>query len=445
LDSLYLQHPKHLYNSSLIKAKRVFNMALEFKFPDVGEGIQEGEIVKWHVKEGDIVKADQSLVDVETDKAIVTIPTPRAGQVLKINVLSGSIKVGSILCIIGDKGEKYTPQKVEEKKKKGSVTVIGELPEATEAKQREIPKIAQVKARFATRKLAKELNVDIFSLQGTGQDNLITDDDVKKAAGHTTNDRAHIPQKTAPLPQNTKLKVSKKYDIYGKLEHHPLKGIRKTIADNMVKSLFTIPHVTHMDEADVTDLVELVIKEKAKRKFHLTYLPFVIQALIATLKKHPAFNASLDSDASEIIYKKYFNFGIAVDTDHGLMVPIIKRADQKKISDLAKEIIKLAEACRNRTIDLGDLKGGTISITNIGAYGGIYATPIIHMPETANLGIFRIKDQPRVIKDKIVIRKIMPLAVAFDHRVVDGGEAAKFMNDLKDFLENPSKLFKKVE
>lgn len=439
-------------------------MALEFKFPDVGEGIHEGEIVKWHVKEGDSVKQDETLVEVETDKAIVSIPCPRAGIVLKINVFTGTIKVGNILCVIGDKGEKYIPSASAETKpveKKASVTVMGELPETKEEGPKVTSKIAQVKARFATRQLAKQLNVDIFAVNGTGADGLITDDDVHKAAtplkhptisvvhpSHPDAQRVHVPKITAPLPQNVGLKVQKDSDDYGKIEMHPLKGIRKTIADNMVKSFFTAPHVTHMDEADITELYSVVqeAKKKAeKKKIHLTYLPFVVQALVKALKKHPSLNASLDDAHSEIIYKKYYNFGIAVDSDAGLMVPIAKNVDKKTILQLAKEIAEIAQKCRDRTISLEELKGGTISITNIGAFGGIFATPIIHQPEVANVGLFRIKDQPRVVDGKIVVRKIMPLTVAFDHRVIDGGEAARFMNDLKYYLENPKVLFKKIE
>ena len=297
-------------------------MALEFQFPDVGEGIHDGEIVKWQVKEGDSVKADQPLVDVETDKAIVTIPSPRSGVVLKIIVFSGTIKVGSILCVIGDKGEKYIPSQTKVDGKKSSMTVMGELEIANDdvvpnkaksaAKKSDnqksaVQNLASVKATFATRQLAKQLTVDIFNVKGTGHDGRITDDDVKAAATlatghlhlppmhplHPDAERIHVPKITAPLPHNLNLKIEKKYDIYGKIEMHPLTGIRKTIADNMVKSFFAAPHVTHMDEADVTELAALVEKEKKnaeKKKIHLTYLPFIAMALLEALKKHPVFN-----------------------------------------------------------------------------------------------------------------------------------------------------------
>src|SRR3989338_8053261 len=219
-------------------------MASEFKFPDVGEGIHEGEIVKWHVKEGDSVKQDETLVEVETDKAIVSIPSPRKGIILKINVFTGTIKVGSILCVIGDKGEKYVSstatQESKPAEKKASVTVMGELPETKEESKKEVPKIAQVKARFATRQLAKQLGVDIFAVKSTGQDGIITDDDIHKAAAqlkhptisavhpaHPDVHRIHVPKITAPLPQNVGLKVYRDEDDYGKVERRPLKGIRK--------------------------------------------------------------------------------------------------------------------------------------------------------------------------------------------------------------------------
>lgn len=222
--------------------------------------------------------------------------------------------------------------------------------------------------------------------------------------------------------------------MWGYVEHMPLKSVRKAIAEHMVKSAFTIPHVTHFDELDATNLVKLRDSKKAeaeKQGIKLTYLPFIVKALVETLKKHPFLNAFFNDDTgNEIIVMKYYNIGVAVDTPDGLMVPVLKGADQKDVFQIAKEIVDLATRCRDRKIDLAELQGGSFSITNIGSVGGISATPIISYGQSGNLGIFRIKEKPVAVNGKIEIRPILPFALSFDHRVLDGAEAARFMNDL---------------
>jgi pyruvate dehydrogenase E2 component (dihydrolipoamide acetyltransferase) len=208
----------------------------------------------------------------------------------------------------------------------------------------------------------------------------------------------------------------------------------------MVRSKYTAPHVTATDEVDITRLVDLREREKekaAKKGIHLTYLPFVIKAVVAGLQEHPFVNASLDDETEEIILKKYFSIGVAVDTKDGLMVPVVKNAQDKSILQLADELTKLSEKARSRSIDLADLKGGTFTITNYGAVGGIYGTPIINYPEVAILGLGKIQEKPVVVGGKIEVRKILPLSLSFDHRVVDGAEAARFLNTVIDHLEDP--------
>lgn len=401
-------------------------MPKEFKFPDVGEGITEGEIVKWFVKEGDEVKEHQALGEIETDKAIVEMPSPYSGIVLKIAIKEGdTVKVGDTLVVIGEKGEKLAEVK-EAVKKEPEVKpagVVGYLEEAPEEETK--PAVQEVLATPAVRKLTKELNIDLSTIKGSGPGGRITEEDVKKATA----------EKGEP-----ELKVMRKYDMWGYLDRIPLKGIRKIISEHMKKSAFTAPHVTHFDEVDTTKLAETreEMKSEAEMKgIKLTYLPFVIKAVVAALKQYPRLNASLDEENETIIIKKYYNIGIAVDTESGLMVPVIKGVDQKHIYDLAKEASELAEKCRNRTIDLMDLKGGSFTITNIGSIGGLYATPIINYPEVAILMTGKMYDKLVLEGDKIKSKKFMPLSLSFDHRVVDGADAARFVNVIKQYLEDP--------
>ena len=239
------------------------------------------------------------------------------------------------------------------------------------------------------------------------------------------------------------IKHERKYDFYGYVDRIPYKGIRKTIGKNMVRAKFTAPHVTHMDEADVTKLAK--VRQEGKivaeaQGIKLTYLPFIIKALIASLRKHPFVNSTLDEENEEIILKKYYNIGVAVDTEDGLLVPVIKGADQKGVLDLAKEIVELSDKAKSRKIDLGDMKGGTFTITNIGSLGGIFAVPIINYPEVAILALGRIYDKVVMENDKPIVKKHLPFSVSFDHRVVDGAEIARFATDLIKILEEPGMM-----
>jgi pyruvate dehydrogenase E2 component (dihydrolipoamide acetyltransferase) len=418
-------------------------MAYEFKLPDLGEGLTEGEIVEWLVKEGDSVEEDQVFVKVETDKAVLEIPSPRKGMVLRIGAAEGdTVQVGEVILVIGEEGEKPEPvTKPVESEKPRSVGVVGVLEEAPEeAEVREgggraeitpAPpgKRVEVLAMPAVRKLARELNVDLTEIEGTGPQGRITKEDLQKASG----------EKEEKPPEKA-VKAARKYDMYGYVDRVQLRGMRKTIARAMVRSKYTAPHVTATDDADITRLVDLREREKekaAKKGIHLTYLPFVIKAVVAGLQEHPFVNASLDDETEEIILKKYFSIGVAVDTKDGLMVPVVKNAQDKSILQLADELTKLSEKARSRSIDLADLKGGTFTITNYGAVGGIYGTPIINYPEVAILGLGKIQEKPVVVGGKIEVRKILPLSLSFDHRVVDGAEAARFLNTVIDHLEDP--------
>ncbi len=411
-------------------------MAFEFKFPDIGEGLTEGEIVRWLVKEGDEIKEGDPLVEVETDKALAEIPSPATGVVLKILAKEREIvKVGQVIVIIGERGEALAVPPPRPR----SVGVVGELEEAPEETPSAIEKTEPVKTALvsehalatpAVRALAKELGVDINRIKGSGPEGRVLEKDVRQFA-----DAKGKP----PEPEKKVTKV-KKYDLYGYVDRIPLRGVRRSIAKAMVKSKYTAPHVTAMDEADVTELWKIREKEKKaaeKKGVRLTILPFIIKAVVAGLMEHPYLNATLDDENEEIILKKYFNIGVATDTPEGLMVPVVKNAKDKSILQIAQELTQLVEKARNRTIDLADLKGGTFTVSNYGALGGVYATPIINYPEVAILGIGKIREMPVAKSGKLVVRKILSLALSFDHRVVDGAEGARFLNTVIARLEDP--------
>jgi pyruvate dehydrogenase E2 component (dihydrolipoamide acetyltransferase) len=391
-------------------------MLQEFKFPDVGEGIAEAEIIRWLVKEGDAVKEDQDLLEVETDKAILTLNSPYTGKVTKLHGKEGDIiKVGDVLTTF-DAGGKAAS--VAESENKDSGTVVGTLSD-----NEVVEVIRPVQATPAVRTLAKQTGIDLARVTGTGPGGRITKEDVERAATKT--------------PQQANVEA----DAYGSLEKVPLRGIRRTVAKRMAEASKRVAEVTIWEDADITELEQVRAKEQSvaeKKGVKLTYLPFLIKAVIPALKAHPYFNASLDEATEAIILKKYFNIGIAVDTSDGLIVFVIKNADEKNILDLAREIATLAEKARLRKIDLHELKGSTFTITNYGVVGASYGTPIINHPEVAIVGLGKIEDRPVVRNGQIAIRKIMPLSLAFDHRVIDGVEAGRFLGVVIQHLEDPN-------
>jgi len=391
-------------------------MLCEFKFPDVGEGIAEGEIVRWLVKEGDSVKEDQDLLEVETDKALLTLNSPYTGKVTQLHGKEGEIiKVGDVLTTIEAGGEQATMLEAE---KKDSSTVVGTLGD-----NEVVEVVRPVQATPAVRALAKQMQIDLASVKGTGPGGRITKEDVETAAA-----------KTAP-------QAGAEADAYGSVEKIPLRGIRRTVAKRMAEASKRVAEVTIWEDADITELEQVRAKERKvaeEKGVKLTYLPFLIKAVLPALKVHPYFNASLDEAAEAIILKKYFNVGIAVDTPDGLIVFVIKDVDKKNILDLAKETATLAEKARHRKIDLHELKGSTFTITNYGVVGASYGTPIINYPEVAILGLGKIEDRPVVRSGQIAIRKMMPLSLAFDHRVIDGVEAGRFLGVVIQHLEDPN-------
>jgi len=404
-------------------------MAYDFKFPDVGEGIHEGKIVKWLVKEGEEIKADAALAEVETDKAVVEIPSPKAGKIVKLFHKEGeTIKVGEVLVSIEEAGSTGG----QSAGAKESTGVVGAL-EIGAGSVLKAPSLAQSGAIFVSG--AKP------ELPTAAAPMVTTQTQANPPAAMPIQP---VPAQTPPpqtAPSSSGIKISKKYDLFGYVDRVKYDGLRKIVGDHMVKSVFTIPHVTHTDLADVTRLFKIREREKKiaeKKGIKLSFLPFIIKAVVAGLKEHPYLNATLDEQNGEIILKKYFNIGIAVDTEFGLMVPVIKGADKKSILEIAKEIADLAEKARARKLNAMDMKGGTFTITNIGSTGGgWFATPVINYPEAAILATGMIQDMAVPRKGKVAIRKILPLSLAFDHRVFDGAEGARFVNTLKAHLEDP--------
>lgn len=424
-------------------------MAYEFKLPDVGEGIHEGEIVKLHVKEGDRIQEDDIFAEVQTDKAVVEIPAPVSGTVKELRVKEGEVVlVGSVLAVFEADGE--APESAGEKVTEEPYANAHEQAKPmdslleTEAKAENAAgkKAVQVEADRggrgkvlampSVRKLARELGVDIAQVKGTGPRGRVTAEDVRRHAGEEPA-RAKEDRRVVPAAE----------PIAEEEERIPLRGLRRTIAKRMVESKYTAPHVTIMDEVDAAELVS--IRERGKkyaeeRGIKLTYLPFIIKAVIAALREFPTLNASIDDEAEEIVIKRHIHMGIATATEDGLIVPVVKHADRKTIFELAEEIANLAERARSRKLDVKELKGSTFTITNIGPFGGQFFTPIINYPEVAILGVGTIAERPVARDGQVVIRPILSVSLSIDHRLIDGDVAARFLGRVKQLLENPNLL-----
>jgi pyruvate dehydrogenase E2 component (dihydrolipoamide acetyltransferase) len=400
-------------------------MVFEFHLPDIGEGVAEGEVVKWLVKEGDEIKENQPLVEIMTDKVNVEIPSPKKGSILRLMAKEGEvIRVGQVLLVIGEKGEQATATTL-------PPTATTQIAVPSAKKEPAVPMVPkrerEILATPATRQLARDAGVDLSLVQGTGPGGRITEEDVRQY-------KAGTPSPVASVKFSGKM---------GGEVRIPLRGIRRKTAEHMIRSKHLAAHVTHVDEVDMTEIVQL--REKAKgsveqRGVKLTYLPFIIKALIPALKQYPYLNSTFDDEKQEIVLKKYYNIGIATNTDQGLVVPVLKDADHKSIAQLAEEIAKLSEKARTGRLTLDEVQGSTFTITNVGSIGGMFATPIINYPEAAILGVHKVTKRPVVKDNQIVIRDMTYLSVSFDHRAIDGAMAAEFMNVIKQYLEDPKLL-----
>ncbi len=430
------------------KAPTATGGTLSVKLPELGEGVSEGELIKWLVKPGDTVKVDQSVAEIMTDKATVEVPSTVAGTVSELMFKVGEvIKVENVILKLSGSGAATSATAPSAPVAQAAAAVAptpAKIPPAGATQAGPIlyppPADFKVLATPSTRRLARELNVDLNGVPGSGLAGRVTRDDVMSAKG---------PKTSAPQTTSTSAPASFPKPAYVspagvQEERVPLLGVRKKIAENLQKAKQIIPHFTLMDEADVTQLVGFreSLKEAAEKAgTKVTYMPFVMKALIATIREFPMFNASIDDAAGEIVYKKYFNIGFAADTPNGLLVPVIKQADQKTIMDLSKDIIDLSTRARDGKLKLDEMKHATITVTNIGSVGGTYATPVINHPEVAIFGMYKISDKLVLAADgKVSVRKVMNFTVTCDHRLIDGAVAARFLKAFINRIQNPGVL-----
>ena len=401
----------------------------EIRFVDIGEGITEGHIQKWLVKDGDAVKEDAPVFQIETDKAIVNIPSPIDGFIKIFAKEDSIVHLGDLIAQVGTKEEISGAQQ-----QKPQSQPQQQAPQQKTTAQQPASQTKETMATPYVRKLAKDLNIDLSKVNGTGPNGRILENDIRTSGSKDTTTQKPVPKFSETLEAQHK----------GDIERIPMSMTRKAIAKNMEAS-WTIPRATHMDLINATNLFNIVSKEKNElskgMNIHLTFLPFIIKATIAAIKENPNFNASYDHEKLEIIRKNYYNMGLAAEAPDGLKVVVIKNADKKTIVQMAKEIQELSERVKNRTVTLEDMQDSTFTITNIGSLGGGFeAVPMINYPNVAILGVMRIRDMPIVDNDIVKIAKIMPFSLVFDHRVVDGAEAVRFGNALIKYLEDPDLL-----
>ncbi|MEK3994323.1 dihydrolipoamide acetyltransferase family protein [Psychrobacillus sp. FSL K6-2365] len=448
-------------------------MSFEFRLPDIGEGIHEGEIVKWFVKAGDEVQEDDILCEVQNDKAVVEIPSPVKGKVTEVLVSEGTVSiVGDILVKLDapgyedlkfkgdhsdeDKAEEKTEAQVQATAEDGQVVDKEKVEtpnkkeastENTNTAPKEQPKgDTRVIAMPSVRKFAREKDVSISEVTGSGKNGRVLKEDIE---AYLSGDQPSAVEEKAETSTDAEVKQTAQTSAPVSFEgefpetREKLSPMRKAIAKAMVHSKHTAPHVTLMDEVDVTELVAHRKKFKeiaAEKNIKLTYLPYVVKALVSTLREFPALNTSYDDDTNEVIQKHYFNIGIAADTDKGLLVPVIKNADRKSVFAISDEINALAGKARDGKLAAAEMKGASCSITNIGSAGGQWFTPVINHPEVAILGIGRISEKPVIKNSEIVAAPVLALSLSFDHRMIDGATAQHALNHMKRLLSSPELL-----
>lgn len=434
-------------------------VAFVFRLPDIGEGIHEGEVVKWLVEEGQKIEEDDVLCEIQNDKAVVEIPSPVTGTVEKILVGEGTVSVvGDPLIQIDAPGyeDMYEDQgKAETEADVQSTAEAGqeiekeqvekeETPKAAKAEETEVDPNRRVIAMPSVRKFARENDVDIREVAGTGKNGRVLKEDIEAFM----NGDQVSEEKASTENESSKEEKAASKPVVPTGEDFPetrekLSSIRKIIAKAMVNSKHTAPHVTLLDEVDVTELVAHRKKFKeiaAEKDIKLTYLPYIVKALVSTLREYPIINTSYDDETEELIQKHYFNIGIAADTDRGLLVPVIKHADRKSIFAISQEISELAVKARDGKLSVAEMSGASTSITNIGSAGGQWFTPIINHPEVSILGIGRIAEKPVVKDGEIVAAPMLALSLVFDHRIMDGATAQHALNHIKRLLSNPELL-----
>jgi pyruvate/2-oxoglutarate dehydrogenase complex dihydrolipoamide acyltransferase (E2) component len=462
-------------------------MSIEVRVPDLGDGIESGDVLEILVREGDQIKKDQGIVELETDKATVEVPSRHAGKVAKIHIKAGqSVAVGAVLVTLeaeaATSAKPETPAKAETPPKaaaqpaakakaapareQGKPAPAAAAPSASAAKPPQPAGSAEADAAMfvsreppaspatppsgsttastgiaaspSVRRFAREVGVDLRIVQGSGPGGRISREDVLDAVRKASQTAASSSPAVRAGPGEPAA------DNWGPIRIEKMPKIRRTIAQHMEKSWESCPRVTNFDDADVTELERIRVSSKADyaaRGIKLTSLPFVLKSVAMALRNHPLVNASIDMENERIIYKDYVNLGVAVDTDRGLVVPSLRGADRLSIPEIARQLGEIAEKVRNSEFTIDDLRGSTFTISNLGAVGGTYSTPIINVPEVAILLVGRSRKLPVVIEnDQIAVRLVMPLSLAYDHRIVDGAVAARFLNDVIGYLEAPSRL-----
>lgn len=443
---------------------------IEIKLPELGDGIDSGDVLEVLVSEGDVIAKDQGIVELETDKATVEVPSTHAGKVTKVHVSSGdTIKIGAAMISIEAEvssepapnkppppttpSEPPAPPAPEPKPAATPIPTPSEpvaasapvppptTPPPTAARSEAARSDGSdasarlVAAGPAIRRFAREVGVDLSGVIGTGSGGRISRDDVLSVVREASV-VARSAKKSAEADSN-------EADDWGPIRTEKMPKIRRTIAAKMYESWETVPRVTNFDDANVTDLEQIRQSSKAdyaEKGIKLTSMPFLIKSVAMSLKEHPTINATIDMDAGQVIYKQYINVGIAVDTERGLVVPSLRNSDKLSIPDIARNLATMADKVRTGDFSVDELRGGTFTISNLGAIGGTYSTPIINVPEVAILLVGRSRKMPVVVNDEIKIRLMMPLSLSYDHRLVDGGTAARFLNEVISYLEAPSRL-----
>ena len=459
----------------------------EFKLPDIGEGVTEGEIVAWLIKAGEIVKEDQPMIEVMTDKATVTITSPKAGRVVEtvgapgtvvavhsvlvVFELDASITAASDTAASGNghaNGNGNGNGKNGGAKSEPAATAVGDIKENLPGMGGSLARSSggapalggggRASAYFndkplatpATRKLARDMEIDLRSVPPTGPQGRVTKVDVESFAkapadsGSSAGAGAKTPAASAQAPGLGREPVKIIAPAGAVEERVPFAGLRRKIAAKMAQSVHTAAHFTFVEECDVTALKALRARLRPAAEAQgvkLTFLPFIVKAVVAALKKRPVLNSALDESTNELVYRKYYNIGIAASTDAGLIVPVVKDADRKSLLEVAREIDRMATDARNGKSRMEDLQGSTFTVTSLGADGGLFATPIINFPEVGILGVHQIKQKPVVKNGQIVIGDVMLLSLSFDHRIVDGHVGAAFAYEIIHYLEDPDRLF----
>ncbi|WP_306060500.1 dihydrolipoamide acetyltransferase family protein [Natronococcus wangiae] len=474
---------------------------LEFELPDPGEGITEGEIVEWYVEEGDQVEEDESLADVETDKAVVEIPVPADGTVEELVADVGDVAtVGEVIAVFETEADEPTDQEraedrgeqieeepastadaeadVPEEEAASAAEATDEPAEATETTAVE-PEDAEADAEVtegdepvteelgepgavgaetqpatdrvfappSTRRYARERGVNISEIDGSGPNGRVLRSDIEAHLSDGTQPEQIGAAEPTAYPEPAEPSEPEPLDVdEERSTRRPLRGLRARIAENMVRSAQTVPHVTSGFEADATELVALKDRLDEKHDVRITYTPILVKAVVPALTEFPIVNASVDDATDEIVEKHYYDIGFATHTDEGLMVPVIRDVNQKSLVDIAEEMGDLAEQARDRSIDLADLQGGTFTVTNVGTHGEhrTFGTPIINHPQAAIMGIGRIREQPVAVDNEVEVRPRIDLTLSYDHRIIDGVTANKFMELIIETIEDTVMLLSRL-